>query len=61
MIPAESDSVVVSVAGREVEGVVDDVRWSPRYNATPTETTEIVVDVDGTMLVASPDQLSSLQ
>ena len=60
-IPREHDPVVVTVAGREVEGVVDDVRWRPRYNATPRESTSIAVDVDGATLVASPDQLQPVQ
>ncbi|WP_135827316.1 hypothetical protein [Halorussus halobius] len=59
-IPAEADPVRVAVAGREVEGVVDDVRWRPRYNATPEEATQVAVDVDGATVVASTAQLTLL-
>ena len=61
MIPRETDPVAVAVADRTVEGVVDDVRWRPRYNATTVEATAVAVDVGGTTVVASPDQLTPLQ
>ena len=59
-LPTETDPVLVSVAGRELRGVVDEVRWHPRYNAPPHETTQVAVDVDGTTFVTSPDQLTPL-
>ena len=61
MIPRETDPVVVSVAGRKVEGVVDDVRWAPRYNATFSESTSVAVDVGGTTVIAPLDRLTLLQ
>ena len=57
MIPAETDPVVVEVAGREVEGIVDDVRWTPRYNTPLRKSTAVAVNVGNATFVASPDQL----
>lgn len=57
-IPSEDEPVTVAVAGREVEGVVDDVRWTPKFNAAPRDAMQIVVDVGTTTVVATPDQLT---
>lgn len=39
--------VELHFAGRDVQGVIEDIRWTPSFNA-PRE--EIVVDADGTMI-----------
>ncbi|WP_265110921.1 hypothetical protein [Halosolutus halophilus] len=43
----EGQPVEVRFAGRDVQGVVDEVRWRPSWNQ-PIE--EIVVDADGTRI-----------
>ncbi|WP_137288850.1 hypothetical protein [Natronorubrum halophilum] len=43
----EGQPVEVRFAGRDVQGVVDDVRWTPTFN---NPRSEIVVDADGTTI-----------
>ncbi|SEW10493.1 hypothetical protein [Natrinema salifodinae] len=43
----EGIPVEVRFAGRRLEGVVDEVRWTPTFNDPHSE---IVVDADGTMI-----------
>jgi hypothetical protein len=52
--------VRVAVAGREVEGEVADVRWSPQYNTSPCEALSVAVDVGTATVVASLDELTLL-
>ncbi|WP_323190472.1 hypothetical protein [Halostella sp. PRR32] len=58
MMFEEDRPVAVEFAGRMVDGVVDDIRWSPRINATPEETTAIAVDVGATTVVAAPADIT---
>ena len=43
----EGQPVEIRFAGRDVQGVVDEVRWTPSFN---NPRSEIVVDADGTMI-----------
>ena len=43
----EGQPVEVRFAGRAVQGVVDDVRWTPTW---ANQRSEIVVDADGTTI-----------
>jgi len=52
--------VRVTVAGREVEGEVEDVRWTPQYNTSPREALSVAVDVGTATVVASLDELTLL-
>ncbi|QLG47908.1 hypothetical protein [Natrinema halophilum] len=44
---AEGQPVEIRFAGRDVQGVVDEIRWSPSFSNTHPE---IVVDADGTTI-----------
>jgi hypothetical protein len=49
----EGVPVRVAVAGREVDGEVEDVRWTPQYNTRPREALSVAVDVGTGTIVAS--------
>ncbi|AXR80801.1 hypothetical protein [Natrarchaeobaculum sulfurireducens] len=53
--PTPGTPVELKFAGRNVQGVVDDVRWSPSWNNT---TEEIVVDADGTIITTGRANIS---
>lgn len=44
---AEGKSVEIRFAGRRLEGVVNEVRWTPTW---ANQRSEIVVDADGTTI-----------
>ncbi|WP_226041584.1 hypothetical protein [Natrinema sp. DC36] len=43
----ENQPVEIRFAGREVQGVVDEVRWTPTWGEPRSE---IVIDADGTTI-----------